>query len=235
MDGTRIARLAAFLAEAFETGNPVAPLPPELVLPDREAGEAVAGAVLERLGFAPCGLRVAPGPDGAPVAGPMLEGRLLRSGAVLPHAVLPHARISAAVIAVLAEPLVPGEDAPPRLAALLPALDIAVSRLRDGAPDAGTLAADLGGLGHVVAGRRGAPDRMPSRAACAAGAARARGVPVAIEADLAAAARAARALGGLPAGGLLVIAGLTPGAAVRPGQEWRARLTPLGQAEVRIS
>jgi len=226
--------LAAAIVEAFETGNPVAPLPPVLSPADAAVGETVAEEVLEALGLAPCGLRILPAPGGGWLAGPMLGARLLRDGATLPEAALRHAQVSAAAVGVLADALHPESDGAPRLAAIHAALDIATSRFRDGAASVGEAAADLAGLGFVVTGRRAAPPDAPVAVACAPEAKRPRGVPVDLAPAFRTAADAARRLGGLPAGALLVVAGLTAPTAPAPGEAWVARLSGLGRARAVI-
>ncbi|WP_198377021.1 hypothetical protein, partial [Neoroseomonas rubea] len=175
--------LAAALVEAFETGNPIVPLSADLRPPDIAAGEAIAEDVLDALGLPPSGLRISPGPHGAMLAGPMLDARLLASGARVALGTLRHPRLSTAAIGVLAEPLGTGA---PRFAAILPALDIAGSRFRDGAQDDAAAAADLAGLGLIVAGRRAAWDGSGAAAALTKGKARPRDVPVDLEASFAA-------------------------------------------------
>jgi 2-keto-4-pentenoate hydratase len=227
--------LAAAIVEAIETGNPIAPLPPGLRPVDTATGEAIAQEVLDALALAPCGLRCVVQPDGALRFGPMLESRLLRDGATVPLAALRHARVSAAAIGVLGEALDPATQGPPVLAAVHPAIDIATSRLRDGATGAAEEAADLGGLGHVAAGPRAAPPGSPTAVSCAADPKRPRGLPIDLAAAFAEAAVAACRLGGLPAGALLVVAGLTPGAVPGHGQHWTARLAGLGRARIRFA
>lgn len=226
--------LAAAIVEALETGNPVAPLPDALRPADATEGEGVAEEVIDLLDLPVCGLRLLCEADGARVAGPLVGQRVLRDGAALPVPALRHARVSAAVLAVLAEPLDPGATATPRFAAVHPALDIAVSRFRDGAAGVGELAADLAGLGYLVPGRRGALPAGPIAASCALAAKRPKGRTVHLAALLAEAVAAARRLGGLPAGGMLAVAGLTPPAAPAEGQEWAARLAGLGAARARF-
>jgi 2-keto-4-pentenoate hydratase len=219
--------LAAAIVEALETGNPIAPLVPELRPPDAAAGETVAEEVLDALGLHPCGIRLAPGPQGAMLAGPMLDSRLLAQGAAVALGALRHPSVTAAAIGVLAEPLL---DGPARFAAVLPALDIAASRFRDGPGQDGVAAADLAGLGFVVAGRRATWDGAAVGAALARGKARPREVPVDLAARFAEAAARARDLGGLPAGGLLVVAGLTPAMVPVADEAWSARFAELGSA-----
>jgi 2-keto-4-pentenoate hydratase len=230
MDQDATERAAGYLAEAFETGNPLAPLPDGLAPASLAAGEAMAEALLDRLGLPPCGLRLAPGPGGTMLAGPMLDTRLLREGTPVSLGALRHARVSAAAVGVLAAPLDPDGTQAPRFSAVHPALDLAGSRFRDGPADDAACAADLAGLGYVLTGRAG---RLPEAAvaiACAEGAARPRGRPVELGAAFAAAAAQARRLGGLPAGALLVVAGLTPSSAPQAGQTWTVRIAGLGRA-----
>lgn len=222
--------LAAAIVEAFETGNPIAPLAPALSPPDATAAEAVAEAVTDALAMAPCGIRLLRDADGGWRAGPMLAPRLLRDGAAIATAALRHPRVSAAAVGVLAAGLDPDDDAPPRLSAVHPALDIAASRFRDGAATPAESIADLADLGIVVAGRAAAPPEAPVATACAPEPRRPRGAPVDLAAAFRAAADAARRLGGLPAGGLLVVAGLTDAATPGPGEAWTARLAGLGRA-----
>jgi 2-keto-4-pentenoate hydratase len=237
---------ARWLAEAVETGHPLAPLPPELAPGSVAEGERVALAVLEALGLAACGLRVAPGPDGGgaarPVVGPVIEGRLLPDNAAIALLALRHGAVSAAVVAVLARDLPSGaeDDEPPPFAALHPAIDVAVSRFREPPATPALLAADLGGLGFLVVGRAFAsPPVAPLPVTLGpAGERRRRGAgaaPVDLHAALRPAVAAARRLGGLPAGALLVAAGLTaPPLAPRPGLALRAGFGTFGRVQVRF-
>jgi 2-keto-4-pentenoate hydratase len=230
MDEDAIARAAGYLAEAFETGNPLAPLPGGLCPASLEDGEAIAAELLDRLGFAPFGLRLAPGPSGAMLAGPMLGTRILAADATVAITALRHPRVSAAAIGVLGEALDPSAAGAPVFAALHPAIDVAASRLRDGPGSDPVCAADLAGLGYVVAGRRRAMAPASLAVACAALPRRPRGQAVDLAAQFDAAAAAARRLGGLPAGAVLVVAGLTSAAAPAEGETWAARLGALGSA-----
>ncbi len=234
MDATAIQRAAFYLAEAFETGNPLAPLPEGLAPPDADTAEAVAEALLDRLGLAPCGLRVGVAPDGAPLAGPMLEARLLRDGAAIAIGTLRHGVVTAAAIGVLAESLDPGGTGAPRLAGVHPAIDVADSRFRDGAASPFACLADLAGIGLVVAGTRRAVPSGPVAVSCGEGARRTRGATIDLMETFALAADAARRHGGLPAGGLLVVTGLTAPAHPESGDTWVARLGALGQARARF-
>ncbi|HEY4253323.1 MAG TPA: hypothetical protein VGM87_19090 [Roseomonas sp.] len=196
----RVAAAALWLAEAVETGNPLAPFPPGLMPRDDAEGEAIAAAILDHMGMPTAGLRI--GPEG--VAGPVLAPRLLADGAMLALSALRHARATPALVAVLGADL--GETGPPVFAGLHPAIDIAASRFRDGPADAACLAADLAGLGLIVAGRRRPMPAGPLRLTIDG---RRQGVVDAMAA-LAPAVAAAQRLGGLPAGAVLIVAGLTP-------------------------
>ena len=223
--------LAEALIEAFETGNPIVPLPPELVPADAAAGEAVAEAVLDGLALAPCGLRCVLQPDGSMRFGPLLEPRLMRDGAALPLAALRHARVSAAVARragrgarprrLRCRPCLrpftrPSTSPPPASATAPPAR----------APRRRTSAVSAMSLSGAGPPRPPAPSRCPA----SADPKRPRGASMDLDSAFAAAAAAARRLGGLPAGALLVVAGLTPPAEPAPGDGWTARLSGLGRA-----
>jgi hypothetical protein len=225
----RAAEAARWLAEAVETGCPLAPLPDDIAPRDMAEAEETAAAVLEALETAPCGLRLLRRPGAAALAGPMMEGRLLRAGAAVAPATLRHPQVTAAAVGVLAEPLEEGEDSPPVFARLHPALDIAASRFTTLPLDDRLLAADLARLGLLVVGRAKAlaPGRL--RVALAPKGSRARGIETDLAAAFAEAAAAARRMGGLPAGALLVVAGLS--APVEPAGTLRASLGALGAAE----
>jgi hypothetical protein len=220
---------ARWLAEALETGNPLAPLPEGLAPRDRDDAAAVAAATLDALGMAPCGLRLLRRAGAAPLAGPMVEGRLVPAGREVALAMLRHPQATAAAIGVLAAALDPDSDAPPAFARLHPALDISATRFTTPPEDDLALAADLARLGLVVAGKGRAVAPGPVRVAIGPKGTR----PKPVEADLAAAfaeaAAAARHWGGLPAGALLVVAGLTPPAEATG--VLRASLGELGAAE----
>lgn len=224
----KAAEAARWLAEAWETGNSLAPLPPEIAPRDLAEGEDAAFALLDALGLEPCGVRLAPGPGGVMLAAPMLDTRLLKSPATVALPALRHAAASAALVAVLAEPLT---GAPPRFAALHPALDVAASRFTAGPADAASALADCGGLGFVVVGRAGPAGARPERVAFGAPTDRARGGALDADRALAPAVEAARRLGGLPAGALLVVSGLTPAVAPQAGQSLAARFGRFGRAE----
>jgi hypothetical protein len=211
-----------WLTEAFETGNALADLPPDIAPASVGDGEDIAFATLEALGIAPCGLRLLDG-----LVGPMVEGKLLPSHLPVALGALRHPRVTAAVIGVLAEPLEEGAVSPPVLAGLHPAIDVADSRFTHRPTAAPLMAADLALLGHVVAGRRRAVPLAPIRVLLGPPGSRRTAHAANLPARFAEAAAAARRLGGLPAGALLVVAGLTP--AMDPAPTLAADLGPLGK------
>lgn len=218
----RADRAASWIAEAFSTGNSLAPLPLDAAPRGRAEGERAALLALAELGIPPCGLRVLHG-----VAGPMVEGRLLPDGASVVG--VRHPVATAALIGVLSAPLVPGQTTPPVLSAVHPAIDIAGSRFTAPTSTIALRAADLAGLGMVVAGAAAPlpPDGVAIETAS--------GVT---RADLAlalgAVAAAARRLGGLPAGALLVAAGLSPPIAPDGGGHVAVRFGVLGHVGARL-
>ncbi|WP_372622749.1 hypothetical protein [Falsiroseomonas sp.] len=220
---------ARWFAEAMETGNPLAPLPLGLAPRDADEAAAIAAATLDSLGIVPCGLRLLRRPGAAALAGPMIEGRLLASGAPVALGALRHPLVTAAVVGVLAEALDPDAQAPPVLARLHPALDIAATRFTTPPEEDAVLAADLARLGLVVAGKGMAVAPGEVKVSLGAKGSRPRGMATDLAAAFAEAAAAARAWGGLPAGALLVVAGLTPPVAAEG--TLRATLGPLGGVE----
>lgn len=215
---TRAARAATWIAEALSTGHPLAALPPEMAPRGRAEGERVAFAVLEELGIAPCGLRLLHG-----AVGPMIEARLLPDGATA--APLRHPVATAALVGVLAESLRPDEDERPRLAALHAAIDIADHRFTHPPEARGVRVADLNGLGFVVAGP---PWDVPP------GEFTLHGKPLPARDILAPVAAEARRLGGLPAGALLIAAGLSGPLAAEDGVV-TVDFGAAGQISARIS
>ena len=229
-DATAAAR---WLAEAVETGNPLGPLPADIAPRDLDEAAEVAAATLESLAIVPCGLRLLRRVGLPALAGPMLEGRLVPAGRVVALGMLRHPVATAAVIGVLAEPLDPDAVTPPVFTRLHPALDLSATRFTEAPEDAVTLTADLGRLGLVVAGKGKA--LAPEAVGVALGPKGSR--PRKLETDLAAAfaeaAAEARRWGGLPAGALLVVAGLTPPA---PAEGiLRASLGTLGAVEATLA
>jgi hypothetical protein len=223
--------VAGWLAEALETGAPLAPLPGGAEPADVAAGERVAALVLDSLGLAPCGLRLARGPTGEMLAGPVLEGRLLPDGAAVALATARHAAVAPGVMGVLAEELAPGEGrgALPAFSALHPIFDVSAWRLRERPGSPGLAAADLSGHGFIVAGR-GKPE-MPLDAVpvgVAPAGARRRPQTHDVAAALREAADAARRSGGLPRGAVLAVV-LGTGVAPREGQELVGAFGALGR------
>lgn len=223
-------QVAGWFAEALETGNPLAPLPAGTEPDGVEEGERVAALVLESLGLVPCGLRLAWGPDGNTLVGPVLEGRLLPNGAAIALAAARHAAIAPGVMGVLAEDLPPEpSDGLPAFSALHAVLDVSAWRLRESPASPGLAAADLSGLGFIVAGRgkRDVALEAVPLSLTSSGVRRLAGKRDA-GAVLLGAARAARRRGGLPRGAVLA-AVLGPGVAPRAGEEIVAGLGALGR------
>jgi hypothetical protein len=219
---------AKFLAEAWETGQSLAPLPEDLAPPDLAAGEAIAAELIETLSLPVCGIRLAPGPDGLTLlSAPIFEARMMRVGTPLALATLRQPRNSAGIMGVLAEPL---ERDLPVFSAFHPVLDIAATRYTAGAPDAAHQVADLGGLGFVLVGKRWIGD-LPEESEARLGLTGARPRP--LRAPLAALMRQAGAeairWGGLPAGAVLVVSGLATGSPPVAGQKWAAAIPPVGR------
>jgi 2-keto-4-pentenoate hydratase len=234
MDQDMMERAIGNLAEAFETGNPLAPLPAGMAPVSQDDAEEVAGGVLARLGFAPCGLRLAPAADGSLITGPVLEARFLDDGARLAVEIMRHGRASAALLGVLGAALKPEATTPPEITAIHPALDISASRFTQGPADRLTEIADLAGLGLLVLGKRRPMPETPSRVALIEGEGAARGRPFDLQAAFAEAAGEARRLGGLPAGAVLVVAGLgAPVVGLKAGAHLTARFTGIGKVSAR--
>ena len=230
MDQDPISRAVRYLAEAFETGNPLAPLPDEITPTNQDDAEEVAGGALARLGFAPCGVRLAPAADGSLISGPMLEARFLDDGAGISLEMMRHGRASAALLGVLGAALEPGATTPPEIAAIHPALDVTASRFTQGPADRFAEIADLAGLGLLVLGKRRPVPEALSRVALIEGEGSPKGRPFDVHAAFAAAAAEARRLGGLPAGAVLVVAGLgAPVLGLKSGARLTARFTGIGK------
>lgn len=233
MAGFDATAAARWLSEAVETGNPLAALPDDLAPRSLEDAQEIAMATLDALQIAPCGLRLLRRPGAAPLAGPMLEGRLVPAGRIVALGMLRHPLATAAVVGVLAEALHPDGDAPPVFARLHPALDLSATRFTEAPADDITLTADLARLGLVVVGKGKALAPGALRVALGPKGGRPKGQEIDLTAAFAEAAAAARAWGGLPAGALLVVAGLTPPMA--PEGTLRAALGALGGAEASFS
>lgn len=233
MSETPAAQAAHFLAEAWTSGDPLAPFPAGLAPADVAAGEAIAAGLVEALGLPVCGLRLAPGPDGLTLlSAPMLEPRMLRAGTPVAMASLRHARISAGILGVLAEPL---EDGLPVFSALHPVIDIAASRYATPPTDPALQVADLGGLGFVMVGKRwiGAlPEESEARIGLTGERPRPLRAPLA--ALMRQAGAAASRWGGLPAGAVLVVAGLATGSPPIAGTKWAAAIPPVGRISITL-
>lgn len=211
-----------WLTEAFETGNALADLPADIAPASIEDGETLAFATLDALGIAPCGLRLL-----GDLVGPMVEGKLVPATLPVALGALRHPRVTASAIGVLAEALEEGATTPPVLAALHPAIDVADSRFTHRPATPPIMAADLALLGYVIAGRRRSVPLAPIRVMIGPPGSRRTAHAADLPALFAKAAAAARRLGGLPAGALLVVAGLTP--PMEPAPTLAADLGPLGK------
>lgn len=234
------AREAALLvARAVAIGDEPLAFPESCRPATPAAGRRVAAYALAELGLVPVGLRLAPGFDGGgSFAGPVIESRLLRSPAAVPPPRPGRRRCTLAVAAQLAAPL-PARGRPwraaeliGRIASLHPALDLAETRFAAAPADAAQHLADLAGLGLILVGpaaRAGWQEAVRTPRPARIEPAVWRGV-VDVAAALQAAAEAARAADGLPAGAVLVAAGLSP---ELPDAPTTARIARLG-AVVRL-
>ena len=233
MDAALRDSAAKWLAEAVQTGHPIEPLPPLATPRSMLDGQRIAARVLDMLDTPSCGLRLASPTNGRPVPGPVLEERLVKDGSTLSLGSLRHARATAAVIGVLAADLPRRDDVLPTFSALHPAIDVGSWRLQE-PPSTGALAAaDLAGLGFIVAGkgRRMAPMRL--RISLATAGTWRRGEEVDLEEALFSVALAARRAGGLPEGAMLVAA-LGEAVMPQPGLELNASFGRLGRVTVRF-
>jgi len=225
---------ARWLVEALESGNPLAPFPPELAPADALEGAEVAAAMLEQTGHVACGVRILRRQAEPSLAGPVMEGRLLPVAATVALAALRHPVATAALVGILGAPLEPDETGMPTLLRLHPAIDLAATRFSEVPTDVPSCIADLALLGYLVVGKPRAWPPAPVRVALGNPASRARGDILDLEAAFMEAASAARALGGLPAGAVLVIAGLTPAQRPAPGVPLAVRFSGLGKAEAQF-
>lgn len=234
-------RAAEFLVEAVTSGNTLAAFPPELAPATPAQARRIATLVAAGLGLPNVGVRLVPRPDGMPdgppIAGPVFAARLLQGPVAAPP--LHRPAVTAALIAQLARPL-PARARPwsareviARVATLHAALDIGASRYTAGPPDLPCFMADLAGFGAVVLGppaRAGWQEAAATpRAATVTGAngAVAWSGSIDVAAALRDAAEAAGAVGELPAGAVLVVAGLSP---VLPDGALTLSVTRIGKA-----
>lgn len=220
-----ITSLPVALAEAWETGIPLAPPPADLLPADLDAAEEMAAEVTEKLGLAVCGVRVTE----AGLLGPLPPARIAQAGATLAFGTFPHGRAAPALLCVLAEALEIDGQGPPALSALHPALDLSASRYQQGPVDAAAAVADLLGLGHVVIGAAGGAE-LPAAAGLGYAVA-----PVELAPLLARAAEATRRAGGLPAGAVLVLVLDGRGAALEAPGDVHARWEGLGTVSARLA
>jgi hypothetical protein len=221
---------ARWLAEAMETGSQIAPLPPGVAPRSLADAEEVSAATLAAMEIAPCGLRLLLRPGRASLAGPMTEARLVAAARPVAAAMLHLPQASAAVVGVLAEALDPESEAAPVFTRLHPALDLSATRFLEAPADDIARTADLAGLGLVVTGKGKPLAPGTLRVALAPKGSRLRGTETDLAAAFASAAAAARAWGGLPAGAVLVVAGLS---APMPAEgTLRAAFGPLGAVDV---
>ncbi|TCZ63570.1 hypothetical protein [Roseicella aquatilis] len=234
MDAALRDSAAKQLAEAFQTGKPVAALPPFATPRSMLDGQRVAARVLEMLDLSPCGLRLASSTSGKPVPGPVLRDRLLPEGSTLSLASLHHPRATGAVLGVLAEDLARRGDEMPVFAALHPAIDVCCWRLRDPPTTGAMAAADLAGLGSIVLGRAKRMVPMRLRISLAPAGTWRRGEEVDFEEAMMAAALAARRAGGLPQGSVLVTP-LGDSLVPQAGLELHASFGRLGRVSARFA
>ncbi len=211
------------LAEAFAQGEALSTLRPE----DRPADEAEAWALqdatLDALGFAACGLRLVRAADGTWISGPILEGRLVASGSVVPLSAFRHPRVSAGVLLRLRSDVEHPDALMRALDTAHPVLDVADSRYADGPPDALWQAADLAGLGMIAVG----PPRRATKAAL-----RAAGSGFDLEALL---RRGVEDAGGLPAGSILLIASLSDYFAPDAGEVLTGDVPGIGITKITVA
>ncbi|MDP3415207.1 hypothetical protein [Falsiroseomonas sp.] len=225
---------ARWLVEALESGNPLARFPPELAPRDALEGAETAAAMLDQTGHVACGVRILRRPAEPSLTGPVIEGRLLPMAATVALAALRHPSASAALLGVLGAPLEADGIGMPSLLRLHPAIDLAATRFSEVPSDVPSCIADLALLGYLVVGKPRPWPSAPVRVALTAPANRPRGELIDLEAAFMEAAAAARALGGLPAGAVLVVAGLTPTQWPEPGVALAARFSSLGKAEAQF-
>src|SRR4051794_16034076 len=233
MDAALRDSAAKWLADAVVSGESVTPFPPFATPRSMLDGQRIAARVLDMLDATPCGLRLACPTSGRPVPGPVLESRMLKDGDTLSLSMLRYPRASAAVVGVLAEDLARRGDEMPSFAVLHPAIDVSSWRLPE-PPSTGALAAaDLAGLGFIVAGKAKRMLPMRLRVSLAPTGSWRRGEEVDLEEAMMAAALAARRAGGLPRGSFLVVP-LGESLEPQPGLDLHASFGRLGRVSARF-
>jgi len=232
MDPAQRDRAAAWIAEAWRSGEPVPAMPYETLPRSQLDGQRIAARVLDLLGLVPNGLRLATA-NAKSVPGPMLEQAMLEDGAEIAAAGLHHPEAFAAIAGVLAEDLPRRGDEMPVFASLHPALDITSWRLAEVPSTSALAAADLAGLGRVVIGKGKKLEPMRLRISVAPEGSWKRGLEIDIEEPILAAALAARRAGGLEKGAVLV-AQLGPGVPLTPGVPLVASFGRLGRVRASI-
>ncbi|MFQ3622136.1 MAG: hypothetical protein SNJ73_01185 [Acetobacteraceae bacterium] len=230
---------AGLVLEAVQQGGTLPPFPPSCAPKTVAQGRRVAALVAEGIAVPIVGLRLAPAAGlGLEAAGPVLEPRLLRSPAVVPTLAGARRAVTVAVLAQLAKPLPARDraygprDLVRRIASLHAAIDLAETRFTLGPPDLPAHLADLSGLGLILFGRparAGWQDRVrhPLVVEATAGGERIWRGEVDLSAALGRGAEACRSAGGLPAGAVMVVAGLSP---PLPDAPVEIRLRGLGAA-----
>jgi hypothetical protein len=226
-------RAAQTLAEAMTTGAPLSAMPEAWAPRSLVEGWRVAVRVLETLDLTPTGLRLGRH-GGRPVAGPLLDARLLRSGTAIVLGGLEAAEAAPAVLAVLAEPLGRRADAPARFASLHPAIDVSGWRIRGGPGTLALAAADLAGLGFTLVGKAKRIPPAPLRIGFGPIGSRPRSAQQDLPAALESAVLAARRAGGLPAAAMLLVV-LGPGIAPVAGTPLAASFGALGRVQAEFA
>lgn len=211
------------LAEAFAQGEAIATLDAADRPKDERAAWEIQDAMLGALGFGACGLRLVRAVDGGWISGPLLEARLLESGATVPLSAFHHPRASAGVMLRLRSDAEDGAAVPRALGTIQPVLDIADSRYAEGPRDGLWQAADMAGLGMIAVG----PGRRATRAALREAAS-----GHDLEALL---RRAADDAGGLPAGAMIVVASLSDPFAPDAGERLTGDVPGAGRVKLSIA
>lgn len=226
---------AGLVLEAVQEGGTLPPFPAPWAPTTVAQGRRIAAVVIDELGVPVVGLRLAPVPGlGDKALGPVLAPRLLPGPVAVPRG--ERRTITLALVAQLGQPL-PARERPcsrrfvlGRLASLHVALDLGETRFTKGPADLPSHLADLAGLGLVVFGRPARAGwreaiREPLAALVAGEGGTVWRGEIEAEQALIAAADQARLAGGLPAGAVLVVAGLSP---PLPDEAMEVRIRRLG-------